>query len=401
MNIRAVTLANFKSSKNNAFNSKKRLAQPPYFSNVLDSYSFTGKIEISRTKVLEIINTLAPLSNAGLKGIVYKFDEGNKSYAIKVARLPEYKFENEAEVLKQVPNGINCQRYVSYFQDPKTNCDILVSTFVEGSKGVLKSKDDFNNFLELLLKLDKSGVLHGDLNMQNCLLNSEGIGLIDFGEGEIFKTGDSYDDFIYPNFILKSNIINLEHNGIPDCIKTWQKEGTDPKECFKNYLSAKSKYYKTHAQFLDAKSKEAIDFEQNYSRVLKNPSDLVLENELRRIDCLYTFEHADTAVNYKNIPNSAIEIWNLTVQKAQEQLDFINSTLENSSLTADERKYFEYQKEIISLFCKQFSSWSTSTIKWLNSLENKKNLSEIEKRLVENKDKSMPLPPNLTEMVLN
>ena len=148
MNIRAVTLANFKSAKTNAFNSKNRLAQPPYFSNVSDSYSFTGKTEISRTKVLEIINTSAPLSNAGLKGIVYKFDEGNKSYAIKVARLPEYKFENEAEVLKQVPSGINCQRYVLYFQDPKTNCDILVSSFVEGSKGVLKSEDDFNNFLK-------------------------------------------------------------------------------------------------------------------------------------------------------------------------------------------------------------------------------------------------------------
>ena len=140
--------------------------------------------------------------------------------------------------------------------------------------------------------------------------------------------------------------------------------------------------------------------EQNYSKVLKNPSNLVLENEARRIDCLYTFEHSDTAVNYRNIPNAAIRNWNLTVQKAKSQLDFINNVLNYADLTQDERKYFEYQEKIISLFFEQFSSWSTSTIEWLNSLSTKEDLSDFEKKFIENKDKTMPMPPDLVGMVL-
>jgi len=149
-----------------------------------------------------------PLSEAGFKGVVYKYDKDNKSYVIKVARNPEFKFENEAQTLKQVPKGINCQRFVTYFQHPSSNCDILVSTFVDGEKRVLKNPKDFKQFFDLLLELDKSGVLHGDLNMQNCLFSSKGIGLIDFGEGGAFKTGDTFDGFIYPEFVLKSNVVN-------------------------------------------------------------------------------------------------------------------------------------------------------------------------------------------------
>lgn len=369
-----------------------------------NNLSFLGKNTPSKLEILEAINHSSPLSNDGFKGVVYKYDKNGKSYVIKVARNSQFKFENEANILKHVPLDINCQSFISYFQHPNTNCDILVSTFVKGSKGVLKSPDDFKEILNLLSKLDAANILHGDLNMQNCLFGSSSIGLIDFGEREIFKTGDTYSDFIYPDFVLKSNIVNLEHNGIPDCIQTWAQNDDNTKNNFKNYLIAKSQYYKNHADFLKAQSKDltsAIDFEQNYSEVLENPSDLVIENEIRRIDCLYTFEQSDTAVNYQNIPNAAIRNWNLTVKKAKAQLDFINNVLNNENLSCDERKYFEYQEKIITLFFKQFSSWATSTIKWLESLPNKNNLSDFEKKFIANKDKTTPAPPNLVEKTLH
>ena len=366
-----------------------------------DTISFSGKSAVSKTEAIETIDKTVPLSNAGFKGVVYKLDKDGKIYAIKVARSPEYKFDNEANVLKQVPEDINCQKFVSYFQHPKTSCDVLVSTFVEGQKSNLKTSDDFNQFFDMLLKLDMANVLHGDLNMQNCLFGSKGIGLIDFGEGEVFKTGETYDDYIYPEFVLKSNVVNLEHNGIPDCIQSWVIDDVEPIESFKNYLTSKAKYYEKHSEFLQTqrKSYRAIDYEQNYSRVLSNPSDLVIENEARRIDCLYTFEHADTAVNYKKIPNAAIKIWNLTNQKAKSQLDFINSVLNYADLSTEERKYFEYQKDIITVFNEQFSNWGASTIEWLNGLPVRNDLSDYEKKFIENKDANMPMPPNLVDMI--
>lgn len=386
--------------KNNEANFSSSTFTLPSLKNYI---SFLGNSELSKLEILETINCGHPLSNDGFKGIVYKYDKDGKSYVIKVARTPKFKFENEANVLKQVPPNINCQRLISYFQHPSSNCDILVSTFVDGSKRVLEKPQDYSEFFNILLKLDMANVLHGDLNMQNCLFSQNGIGLIDFGEGEIFKTGDTYDDFIYPEFVLKSNVVNLEHNGIPDCIQTWSQNKENSKEYFKNYLIAKAKYYESHAEFLKTQDRDlssTIDFEENYSKVLKNPSDLVLENEAKRIDCLYTFEHSDTAVNYRNIPNAAIRNWNLTVQKAKSQLDFINNVLNYADLTQDERKYFEYQEKIISLFFEQFSSWSASTIEWLNSLSTKEDLSDFEKKFIENKDKTMPMPPDLVGMVL-
>lgn len=367
-----------------------------------DTVSFSGKSAVSKTEAIETIDKAVPLSNAGFKGVVYKLDKDGKNYAIKVARSPEYKFDNEANILKQVPEDINCQRFVSYFQHPKTNCDVLVSTFVDGKKSNLKTTDEFNQFFDMLLKLDKANVLHGDLNMQNCLFGSKGIGLIDFGEGEVFKTGATYDDYIYPEFVLKSNVVNLEHNGIPDCIQSWVNDDVDPKECFKDYLISKSKYYQKHADFLTTQrqSPSAIEFEQNYSKVLSNPSKLVIENEIRRIDCLYTFEHADTAVNYKKIPNAAIKIWNMTIQKVKNQLDFIDNVLNYADLSNDERKYFEYQKDMITMFNEQFTNWGASTIEWLNGLSVRNDLSEYEKKFIENKNEQMSMPPNLVNMVL-
>ena len=368
----------------------------------VDSVSFSGNY-LSRAEVIGVIENSKPISNSGFKGVVYRYDKAQKSYAIKIARSSEHEFNDEAQVLKEVPADINCQRYVDYFKHPKTGLDILVSTFVEGKKGILKNSDDFREFFNILLRLDKANVLHGDLNMANCLFNKDGISLIDFGEGEIFKTGDSYDDFIYPEFVLKSNVVNLEHNGIPDCIKFWAKNGINTYECFRNYLISKGDYYKKHCEFLksqDIDLSDAVDYEENYSKVLKNPSDRVIENEIRRIDSLYSFENVDTSVNFTRNPDEVIESWKLTIQKVKNQLDYIDTTLKDDSLSLDERKYFKYQKEIMTLFYNQFSSWSSSTFEWLNGLPFRDDLSESEKMFIENKGKKITLPPDIAGLVL-
>ncbi len=369
-----------------------------------DSFEFSKSDIPKRKEILDTVDKSKPFSEAGLKGVVYKYKKGDKNYAVKMSKIKDFKFEREAEVLKKVPSNINSQQYVDYFQHPKTGCDVLVSTFVEGKKGILKNSDDFDKFFDKILELDKAEVLHGDLNMQNCLFDKNNdVRLIDFGEGETFKTGDTYEDFIYPDFVLKSNVVNLEHNGIPDCIKSWEKEGADVKKSFSEYLTSKGKYYKNHAGFLKDNAphlKEAIKYEENYAQVLENPSDEVIENEIRRIDCLHTFEDADTAVNYKNIPSAAKRNWTMAKDKAKSEVQFIDETLKKPDISSCEKEYFENQKEIANMFQTQFSSWGSSTIKWLNGLHNKKDPSDLEKRLLNNEDKTMPPPVNLVKIVM-
>lgn len=367
------------------------------------SLSFLGNKEVSRADILNLIQNAEPFSEAGLKGIVYKLENSNGSFAVKVARGEEFSFSKEAEVLKKVPKSLSkSQRFVDYFKDPKTNRDILVSTFAKGKRGVLTTDKHFNSIFESLLLLDREGIYHGDLNMGNCLFDDGEINLIDFGEGSFFNLGDSFDE-MYPSFMLKSNICNLEQNGIPDCIKKWHEMGLNSKEIFKKYLAEKGKFYSKHSALLgESTPKEAKLYEKNLAKVLLNPSDDVIENELRRMDLLYTFEDADTAVNYRKIPEMGIRNWNLTIQKANSMLHRINETLKKP-LCEDERTYFEFQKQIAEKLLETYKDWGNSTITWINgSME--KNYSELsphEKEFRKNQGKFMKLPPDLLSMVLN
>lgn len=367
------------------------------------SLAFLGNKQTSRVEVLNLIQNEEPFSEAGYKGTVYKLENKNGLFAVKIARTPEFSFSKEAEVLKKVPNGLGeSQRFVDYFKDPKTGRDILVSTFAKGKKGVLTTDDDFKRFFENLLLLDREGIYHGDLNMENCLFNNGDINLIDFGEGSFFNLGDSYDE-MYPDFMLKSNACNLEQNGIPDCIKKWDDMGLNLKETFKKYLRAKGEFYSKHSTLLGENApREALLFEQNLARVLSNPSDDVIQNELRRIDLLYTFEHSDTAVNYKRIPEMGIRNWNLTIEKANTMLDKINETLKKP-LSEDERTYFEFQKQTANKLHETYKNWGNSTIEWIKD-SMKKDYSELsphEKDFRENAGKAMELPPDLYGMVVN
>lgn len=367
------------------------------------SLSFKGLREVERGDVLNVIRTFEPVSSSGLKGIVYKLDKNGKSYAIKVARGNEFSFESEAEMLKNNPLD-GSQRLIDYFKDPVTNNDILVSNFVNGSMGVLESKKDFKSLMQKLVVLDEAGILHNDLNLGNILFDEDNVNLIDFGEGAFYNVGETYDE-MYPSFISKTNLVNLEQGGIPDCILRWKQDGSDVKENFKNYLSAKSEFYNAHAKMLEEKcgasAKKIVDYEKNLAAVLANPSDKVVENEARRMDVLYTFEDADTAVNYTKHPKDAIRNWNQAILKAK----LMSQKTENEAFSLDisdeERKYFNYQHILANKLVSTYKDWGGSTINWINGIMTKADakLSEHERALKANKNKTNPALPNLCKIV--
>lgn len=382
----------------------KEVKKEAYFENKneiqnIPSYyhpSFLGNKEVSRVDILDAIKNNEPISNAGLKGVVYKLEKGGKSYAVKIGKDKSADFSNEAKILKSITGKLeNCQEYVDYFKHPKTGTEILVSTFVEGGFGILETRDEFKNFFKTISTLDNKGILHGDLNMKNLIFDGDKIKLIDFGEGSFFKTGDTYDE-LYPSFVAKSNLVGFEHNGLQECVQMWEK----PRETFIDYLKVKSDYYKEHSKSVKVFNLKTFDFEDNYSKVLKNPSNEVIKNEARRIDLLYTFEQADTAVNYDKNPNGGIFTWNLTVKKANDALNKINEALENKNLSDDERKYFSYQKKIIESFKNTFSDWGNSTIEWIkSSLKNPNSEHEIE--FVKNMDKPFKKPVDIYSKIIS
>ncbi len=409
MKINSVNLINF--TARNIQNSKKTVNEVPESKTQRNLTANTGyyltlsfKANEQAPSVLSILNfieTAQPISEAGLKGVVYKMDSNKGSFAIKVGRSAENDFSHEAEILKRVPQKLTGQKFVDYFKDPKTGKDILVSTFSSGTKGIMEKKEDFLKLFNILNMLDNAGVLHGDLNMGNLLFDNGKINLIDYGEGSLFNIGDTYEE-MYPDFIVKTNIINLEQNGIPDCIQKWNENGVDTKEAFKSYLEAKAEFYSKHKE-ITAKTgnKKAYDYEANLAEILKNPDDDIIENEARRMDILCTFEQSDTALNYTRYPDSAIRNWELTIQKAQTMQDKTATVLEDGNLSPEKKKYFEYQNKIAKIFTETFKNWGGGTISWIKEIAAKpeEELSEHEKTLKDNSGKQMELPPDLVSMV--
>lgn len=340
-----------------------------------------------KESVIEFLNTAPKTLAEGCKGKVYKVD----NYVIKVGKEAKHNFKEEAELLKKLPENFKSgQKYVGYFEDKKYG-SILVSNFVEGESKALEG-ENFNKFLNVVLEHDKSGILHGDLNKGNWKINKNNeINFIDYGEGKLFSQKDETLS-IYPKFIPNSNIINFEQNGIQDCMLEWEKNGNDLKSMFTDYLKEKSQFHKKHADFLQEttpEKKEAIKYEENLSKVLSNPTDKIIQNELHRMQTLNALENTDTAVTILHIPQDAIKGWGKTVEFSNKFKDFTQEQLQKT-LNSDEQTYFSNQKNIAEQFTKELSNWANNSTEWLSGLKNK-NTNEIDddlsKRLKSNWDK--------------
>ena len=345
----------------------------------------------------------------GLKGKVYKVDINGKTYAVKLAKNSDCNFEQEAKLLKALPKSLqNGQQFVDYYKDKNGN-DVLVSSFVKGSDGYLNS-DNFGNLFKTILLHDKANVLHGDLNAANIIFDDKNnINFIDYGEGRIFSQDEAHPE-LYPDIVTNSNIVNLEHNGIPDALQTWNKLGLNTKDLFTDYLKSKGDFYSKHSQMLEQHPElnnqlgKCISYEKNLAQVLKNPSESVIQNEIKRMNILYTFEQADTSTNYEHKPLDSIARWNHTLKLTDEAGMFIDKQLEKSNLPVVEREYFENQKLINQSFCNNFTDWSTGTQQWLFDIKdkNESQLSSVaEKELKKNWSEEVrsPLPIDLRVLI--
>lgn len=366
---------------------------------------FRGNIDLQlRQKAINAMSNQQPVNNGGFKGVVYKLEHNGNTYAIKKGRFDNSDFSNEAQILKKIPSSLkNSQHLIDYFKN-KDGKDILITTFVKGHKNVLKTQKDFDKFYEALLTLDSLGILHGDLNMANCLFDGENINIIDYGEGSFFSLGEKEGGF-YPDFCLKTNANGLENNGIPDCIKAWANEGLDCRGQFVTYLMAKSKFYEKHSKLIQkfAPNSESADYEENLSKVLKDPSKNVIENEAKRIDILYTFEHADTSVNYNKNIDDSIRHWYMTLSKTKVALLNAVKIAQDENTPPDEKKYFEYQTKILGSMYSNFKQWSDGTFYWLERISNtpESYLNEQEKTLKHSIGKKTAYnPPDLEACII-
>lgn len=315
----------------------------------------------------------------GTDGVIYK--RGNE--AIKIAKTEQTSFAEEAQILKRLPiNLSNGQKFIDRFS--YGGKDVLVSSFVDGEHKQALELGDISKLYDVLLKHDKANIMHGDLNLGNIVFTKDGnISLIDYGTASIPQ---STKVDLYPDFVINTNALKFENTGLNDTLKNLS---TDKQlEFFKGYLSQKAAFYEKHVQFVKntyPEMTEAIEYEENLAKVLANPSEEIVEMELRRITTLDFLEQADTATNYEHNPHKSINLWNATVESAKESIKYSHDILKGRLLSSEERKYFENQRKIAQNFYTTLTEWKAGTFDWLYQIKEPYFMpkTEAEKRIKE------------------
>lgn len=393
--------------------------QPPKFKSA-DVVSFSGKgIQIQKgTLPRELRHQLTALINnpennpgciligQGAKGKAYRLLTQGMNLVLKIATEKENTgIKAEVDFLETLPPSLQetGQGFVAYGTN-NDGYEFMVSKLVEGKANTVpQNKKQLQSLvLGTFFELDKAGILHGDIGEGNILVNpaKDEANLIDYSYGKKFDIFKSTDNRMPPNLILNSNIVLFEMEGIGDYLIRLQNE--NPKEArafFKDYLDTKADYHKARVELfkeefakrqteLDEqeteKIKSCIAYDEILSKVLKNPSDEVVEMEAQRCQLLHSFQIANKNVFFKR-PTEAITNWGRTIMQARQYKDTMQSKSNNCN-DKDMKKYLEFQNQYADFYLKTFNNWGRDTINWIFDIFSKpdKSLSGKEQIILAN-----------------
>ena len=375
-------------------------------------------------KIIILLNNLNKIKTlgTGASGEVYRI-KGVKGFenglAVKIShtdtkniitgeqQVINNDFGDEKDILKNesLVNS-NSQHYVGDIKLTDGR-NILITTFVKGRNpevtGPKLNSQNLASLLATLENLDEQGILHRDLKKENIIISPQNEPcLIDFGEAISFDIRDvDYNDLEnnFPCFEAPSNIRNLEDTLISSYMNDLMKK--NPKECrefFRKYLSLKSEFiHSKKADYiknilmddssLSNEQRQALEEMENYQRlmakILKNPSEDVIDIELMKNQITYNSELA-----YKNevllgnpLANIALKTNALISAKKLEAMCEKQIQRPNS---LERKEYFEYQYKYARYRQKRIAGWLNGLVGWVTSClsTDNKTASESQKRII-------------------
>lgn len=276
-------------------------------------------------------------------------------------------FEDEQKNMNLIPSGLdNAQKFVARAYDDEENRYYLLSTKIEGKcadpQTMPWTRKHLKSLFDGLLKLDKSGVYHGDLNNGNMKLTNEGnVNFLDFQWTH--KISNSYafeekEESILPDFIYLENAQMFEMAELPYYLRDIN-DTSQAKKFFKEYLQEKSDYHKKRYDYINANyfnysAEKAKKFEKAQAVVFENPSNNVIKTEAKKVQFLNAFREAykriDKNVKDKNILTAG-SYYLLAMNMVQDfrhevQKNIKAISLERETIAREERKIEKEQKEI-------------------------------------------------------
>ncbi len=316
-------------------------------------------------------------------------------------------FNNEADILLSLPehNGIQKikgQKGLLHFSDGERH--YLVATFAPGAtanpkNGIFLEKEHLKSIIDSSLELDKAGILHRDLKKENWFVDADkNINIIDYGSGTKFNHTDFQTNSNNHNFyklIVPTNLKSFEDTGLFPYLQELSEVKTDKevRNVFTDYLKLKSDFHEKRVEFLsslnssDDNMKKAIDYEKLQAKLLKNPSDEIVDLEAQKIQMTYSNEEA-----YKNEvlfinPLAAVSNKLFSSISANKFLTKVDSLM-NRPQSIEMQEYLKSQKEIGEYFLgNKISKWTAGLFDWVMTNVTKKADAlqpDLEKAGIEN-----------------
>ena len=306
----------------------------------------------------------AKLLGQGLFAQAYLFPDSNivikESIPSEQARIANGNFLSEAINLSRLPEQLtNTQRLVADVETEKGNY-YLLSTLVEGKKPdfstVFWDKSSFKSLFSNMLELDKAGILHGDLNRGNCLLDNGTVNLIDYQWADTFdidNPDENDNKFKFPDFMMPANSQMFEMANLPYYFSRLNEDNPEFSltDLFKTYLNEKSQYCKNRANYLrgNGASSEMIEYEQLQAKFLNNPTDEIVKLEAMKLQLLYAFRQSFSMVDKNNAGKhniiSSVSSYLYTALCGKSLANMAEQLKENST-DVQFRKFMDYEKRV-------------------------------------------------------
>lgn len=305
-------------------------------------------------------------------------------------------FEDEQKNMNLMPSGLdNAQKFVARAYDDEENRYYLLSTKIEGKcadpQTMPWTRKHLKSLFDGLLKLDKSGVYHGDLNNGNMKLTNEGnVNFLDFQWTH--KISDSYafeekEESILPGFIYLENAQMFEMAELPYYLRNIN-DTSQAKQFFKEYLQEKSDYHRNRYDYINANYfinysdvVKAKKFEKAQAVVFENPSEDVIKTEAKKVQFLNAFREAykriDKNVKDKNILTAG-SYYLLAMNMVQ---DFRHEVQKNTKAIPLEKEAIEREERTIESEQKEISERENSVFgRLIHGKKDDERKKELENR---------------------
>ena len=245
------------------------------------------------------------------------------------------------------------------------------------------TEQHIKNVLNNILIMDKAGIAHGDIEEGHVFYSDDGsIELDCFRFNWPIFNKDSID-WEFPNFCSPTNLKQFEGNSIAAYINKMHSD--DEADKFINtYLKEVSKFHAEKASYLEADTKDKINYEKVQAEVLKNPDDDIRNLFKAKVQILYNNRLAFTEwdegkgecgheIDDKRMVKG-VNIYLDSIYDSTEYIKQIDKALKHSS--GIKAEYLNYEKKYAEDIIRKTTKSAVGSAVWtMNTTENKCNTS--------------------------